>query len=233
MSLPNCNRKLVLTLLILCFVKYEWNHLPASPHNYDHDGLLRILKVRAPTSPHINVAHDQHHFKVGEPEPPQGSPDYDAHDRHLLRVGAPEQPTTSPQNSSTSHKRTTSRKSKGIIYWALGISVSSLVLLLLLITYLIYRRKRGRGNDVELQAIEERLKKCQKFNFHTIRDATQNFLSGNKLGEGGYGPVYKGTLADGREIAVKRLKSTSGFDRLGPTLTGLLEHVDTRLQSIG
>ncbi|WRX29328.1 Serine-threonine/tyrosine-protein kinase [Theobroma cacao] len=29
-------------------------------------------------------------------------------------------------------------------------------------------------------------------------------------GEGGFGPVYKGTLANGQEIAVKRLSKSSG-----------------------
>ncbi|KAK9084926.1 hypothetical protein Sjap_025337 [Stephania japonica] len=32
----------------------------------------------------------------------------------------------------------------------------------------------------------------------------------NKLGEGGFGPVYQGTLLDGHEIAVKRLSKNSG-----------------------
>ncbi|BBH00793.1 ATP-binding protein [Prunus dulcis] len=32
----------------------------------------------------------------------------------------------------------------------------------------------------------------------------------NKLGEGGFGPVYKGKLQEGKEIAVKRLSSSSG-----------------------
>ncbi|KFK40710.1 hypothetical protein AALP_AA2G031200 [Arabis alpina] len=47
------------------------------------------------------------------------------------------------------------------------------------------------------------------FGMHTIRTATNNFSSSNKLGQGGFGPVYKGKLLDGREIAVKRLSSSS------------------------
>ncbi|CAN1281437.1 G-type lectin S-receptor-like serine/threonine-protein kinase At4g27290 [Linum perenne] len=35
-------------------------------------------------------------------------------------------------------------------------------------------------------------------------------LETNKLGEGGYGPVYVGVMVDGQEIAVKRLSSISG-----------------------
>ncbi|XP_068639255.1 cysteine-rich receptor-like protein kinase 10 [Aristolochia californica] len=44
----------------------------------------------------------------------------------------------------------------------------------------------------------------------TIEAATNDFSDSNKLGEGGYGPVYKGILPDGREIAVKRLSRSSG-----------------------
>ncbi|KAK6946814.1 S-locus glycoprotein domain [Dillenia turbinata] len=52
------------------------------------------------------------------------------------------------------------------------------------------------------------------FDFVTIADATGNFASHNKLGEGGFGPVYMGKLEDGEEIAVKRLskESKQGFD---------------------
>ncbi|KAI9385178.1 hypothetical protein POPTR_011G030650v4 [Populus trichocarpa] len=47
------------------------------------------------------------------------------------------------------------------------------------------------------------------FNLTTIRLATNNFSDENKLGEGGFGPVYKGILPAGEEIAVKRLSMVS------------------------
>ncbi|KAL5976139.1 hypothetical protein ACLOJK_020469 [Asimina triloba] len=48
------------------------------------------------------------------------------------------------------------------------------------------------------------------FDLKIIAAATNNFSSENKLGEGGFGPVYKGTLMNGQEIAVKRLSQKSG-----------------------
>ncbi|KAI3505442.1 hypothetical protein L1887_27572 [Cichorium endivia] len=56
----------------------------------------------------------------------------------------------------------------------------------------------GKGNDLLL------------FSFASIMAATDDFSVANKLGQGGFGPVYKGRLSDGREIAIKRLSRTSG-----------------------
>ncbi|KAG4380029.1 hypothetical protein GLYMA_16G096900v4 [Glycine max] len=52
----------------------------------------------------------------------------------------------------------------------------------------------GLGNSRTLFAYEELLK------------ATNDFSTKNLLGEGGFGCVYKGSLPDGREVAVKQLK---------------------------
>ncbi|XVE97510.1 hypothetical protein REPUB_Repub03eG0025500 [Reevesia pubescens] len=70
----------------------------------------------------------------------------------------------------------------------------------------------------------------QVFRFADIKAATNNFSSGNKLGEGGFGPVYKGKLPRGQEIAVKRLSTTStqGLEEFENevTLTARLQHVN-------
>ncbi|XP_030929938.1 probable leucine-rich repeat receptor-like serine/threonine-protein kinase At3g14840 isoform X1 [Quercus lobata] len=47
------------------------------------------------------------------------------------------------------------------------------------------------------------------FTLRQIRAATNNFDVSNKVGEGGFGSVYKGLLSDGTAIAVKQLSSKS------------------------
>ncbi|KAJ4718601.1 Receptor-like serine/threonine-protein kinase [Melia azedarach] len=69
-------------------------------------------------------------------------------------------------------------------------------------TGLIERDKCGRGRKKEVE--------LPLFSFSSVSAATNNFSDTNKLGEGGFGPVYKGVLLKGDEIAVKRLSGTSG-----------------------
>ncbi|XP_057250206.1 probable LRR receptor-like serine/threonine-protein kinase At1g53430 isoform X2 [Beta vulgaris subsp. vulgaris] len=47
------------------------------------------------------------------------------------------------------------------------------------------------------------------FTLRQIKAATDDFSHRNKIGEGGFGPVYKGVLLDGKVIAVKQLSSKS------------------------
>ncbi|CAO2838516.1 unnamed protein product [Amaranthus hypochondriacus] len=47
------------------------------------------------------------------------------------------------------------------------------------------------------------------FSFASMVQATDNFSPSNRIGQGGYGIVYKGVLADNQEIAIKRLSRTS------------------------
>ncbi|KAM1295727.1 hypothetical protein ACFX2H_015483 [Malus domestica] len=47
------------------------------------------------------------------------------------------------------------------------------------------------------------------FDFAAIQAVTSNFSDDHKLGEGGFGKVYKGVLSNGQEVAVKRLSRNS------------------------
>ncbi|XP_038688359.1 putative receptor-like protein kinase At4g00960 isoform X2 [Tripterygium wilfordii] len=62
-------------------------------------------------------------------------------------------------------------------------------------------------NEENLERIAAQEQKF--FTFDTLVSATKNFHPTHKLGEGGFGPVYKGKLDDGREIAVKKLSHSS------------------------
>nr|GEW28865.1 receptor-like serine/threonine-protein kinase SD1-8 [Tanacetum cinerariifolium] len=48
------------------------------------------------------------------------------------------------------------------------------------------------------------------FDFPTLVMVTKNFSNANKLGQGGFGSVYKGTFMEGEVVAIKRLSRTSG-----------------------
>ncbi|KAJ8497915.1 hypothetical protein OPV22_008467 [Ensete ventricosum] len=49
-----------------------------------------------------------------------------------------------------------------------------------------------------------------QFSYDELMGITNGFSRDNHIGEGGFGPVYKGTLPDGRQVAVKQLKIGSG-----------------------
>ncbi|GMP75050.1 hypothetical protein CsSME_00032267 [Camellia sinensis var. sinensis] len=66
-------------------------------------------------------------------------------------------------------------------------------------------RVKRRNHMIHLESSELPL-----LDFVKVLVATNNFSSTNKLGEGGFGPVYWGKLEDGQEVAVKRLSSHSG-----------------------
>ncbi|KAF0905245.1 hypothetical protein E2562_003847 [Oryza meyeriana var. granulata] len=64
-------------------------------------------------------------------------------------------------------------------------------------------------NVINLWRIEEGNSGFSLYDFSQIKEATQNFSRENKLGQGGFGAVYKGLLPGGLEVAVKRLSACS------------------------
>ncbi|XP_059660386.1 G-type lectin S-receptor-like serine/threonine-protein kinase At1g11330 [Cornus florida] len=62
------------------------------------------------------------------------------------------------------------------------------------------------GDNVNKIKLEE----LSIFSFEMLEIATNKFDVANKLGQGGFGPVYKGKLQSGQEVAIKRLSRSSG-----------------------
>ncbi|KAF3954518.1 hypothetical protein CMV_020150 [Castanea mollissima] len=90
----------------------------------------------------------------------------------------------------------------------IGVVVSALLLIFIILGILwwkgcmggrISREKEFRGLDLQTGF----------FTYKQIKAATNNFNAANKIGEGGFGSVYKGILLDGTTIAVKQLSSKS------------------------
>ncbi|KAK2665516.1 hypothetical protein Ddye_004090 [Dipteronia dyeriana] len=169
---------------------------PTSPSAHDDDGqLIPVGTPPTPTSPSAHDSDEDGRFILAGATPTPSSPSAcdDDEVRQLIQVGATPTPT-SPAHHDENHQ---------IFLAGAGVPNSST------------RDKDIGGNDQELQVREGwddlggQLNNCEQFSLARVREATQNFNIENKLGRGGCGHVYKGTLGSGEQIAVKRLESTS------------------------
>ncbi|KAI4298632.1 hypothetical protein L6164_032167 [Bauhinia variegata] len=116
-------------------------------------------------------------------------------------VPTPEKPRPTPKEKS---------RSTGTIL-AIVIPIVLSLLLFFICCWLISRRPKKEYNSVSLSGenVEISNEDLLQLDLDTIKVATNNFCEDNKLGEGGFGEVYKGSLPNGLDIAVKRLSSSS------------------------
>ncbi|XP_031287977.1 receptor-like serine/threonine-protein kinase SD1-6 [Pistacia vera] len=110
-----------------------------------------------------------------------------------------------------------------VIIWT---TTASVILLLAIVLYCYWIRK------LKLKAVGDfhhNVPNLKEYTSAEIEGATNNFSIENKLGERGYGPVYKATRLDGQIIAVKNLAKTStqGFEEFKNevSLTVKLQHI--------
>uniref|UniRef100_A0A368UHH2 Cysteine-rich receptor-like protein kinase 2 n=1 Tax=Glycine max TaxID=3847 RepID=A0A368UHH2_SOYBN len=88
--------------------------------------------------------------------------------------------------------------------WAIIGGVVGGVVLLLLLFALQWSRKTKKVHRGDILGATE-LKGPVNYKFKDLKVATKNFSAENKLGEGGFGAVYKGTLKNGKIVAIKKL----------------------------
>ncbi|KAM7474814.1 hypothetical protein LguiB_022057 [Lonicera macranthoides] len=106
------------------------------------------------------------------------------------------------------------KKNTGLVV-GVAVGVSVLVGVLVLIGFAFKRRRERKkredlGIDEFMDNEFEMGSGAKKFPYKELARATNHFAEDHKLGEGGFGGVYKGFLSDtGTYVAVKRVSSTS------------------------
>ncbi|KAI3879794.1 hypothetical protein MKX03_000413 [Papaver bracteatum] len=90
----------------------------------------------------------------------------------------------------------------------LVVTVAASCVLILLILAILWKKYYLGKKDLEDKELRELLQ-TSYFTLREVKAATRNFDRANKIGEGGFGPVYKGLRPDGSLIAVKQLSAMS------------------------
>ncbi|KAK9706537.1 hypothetical protein RND81_07G133300 [Saponaria officinalis] len=112
--------------------------------------------------------------------------------------------------STTSKTGNTSKRIRVTV--AIGIpTVAFLLIIVILMAFYLKRRQVSSAKTLhEEEDEEDGLGESLRLDFNVVKTATQNFSNSNKLGQGGFGTVYKGVIpSTGQVIAVKRLSHNS------------------------
>nr|KYP35588.1 Putative serine/threonine-protein kinase receptor [Cajanus cajan] len=101
---------------------------------------------------------------------------------------------------------------KKFIWISALIATILLIICLFSVCLILKKRKYMFQGTSSRKEFEDDLKhglELKAFTYISIMEATDGFSSENKLGQGGFGPVYKGIFSTGQEVAIKRLSKSS------------------------
>ncbi|QHO14953.1 G-type lectin S-receptor-like serine/threonine-protein kinase [Arachis hypogaea] len=109
------------------------------------------------------------------------------------------------------------KKNHAAVIIAVTVSVAGTIGILIC-AFIMWKRRTAIGERANFRIptisntkypSKVKLPELSQFEFEKLAIATDNFHLANKLGQGGFGLVYRGTLEDGLEVAVKRLSRAS------------------------
>ncbi|XP_027767644.1 probable LRR receptor-like serine/threonine-protein kinase At1g06840 isoform X3 [Solanum pennellii] len=89
-----------------------------------------------------------------------------------------------------------------------AVTISAFVSLLILRLHMKKHHHASSKRSL-LSKISVKIDGVKEFNFEELTLATKNFDNSSIVGQGGYGKVYQGTLADGTAVAIKRAQEGS------------------------
>ncbi|MBA0631527.1 hypothetical protein Godav_000394 [Gossypium davidsonii] len=122
------------------------------------------------------------------------------------------------QNSTISDRSHFPERKKQNTSVIVGSTLGAIFGVFLICTFIFLRFKKG-FQEVEEDYLDNMLGMPTRFSFEELKNVTKNFS--NKLGEGGFGSIFQGTLPSGSEVAVKHLV---GF---GPVNKSFMTEVQT------
>lgn len=123
----------------------------------------------------------------------------------------------SPPNTSVSNKKGYTSQ---VIALIVSLSIVTLVLLVLLFVFVMYKRQIQEEEILEDWEIDY----PHRFRYRDLYLATKNFKESEIIGSGGFGTVYRGNLSSSGPIAVKKITPNS--------LQGVREFV-AEIESLG
>ncbi|XP_058092170.1 cysteine-rich receptor-like protein kinase 44 isoform X2 [Magnolia sinica] len=131
-------------------------------------------------------------------------------DSVVTQAPPPPHPQTPLLPPSTDQNDTGSKQISSTTVVAIVIPIVAAVMLFSTI-YACLRRRNPKNMYIASRADGDESTNVEslQYDLGMIRAATDNFSEANKLGQGGFGSVYKGWLRNGQEIAVKRLSMNS------------------------
>ncbi|GKE00082.1 G-type lectin S-receptor-like serine/threonine-protein kinase SD2-5, partial [Tanacetum coccineum] len=110
------------------------------------------------------------------------------------------------QNAKSPSLRASQRHGRSPVAAIVGSAIgSSVFLLILIVGFIMFIKKRKV--ELEDECIDQVQGMPTRFSYEELKTATHNFSK--KLGQGGFGTVFEGTLKDGSKIAVKCLEGLS------------------------